>query len=117
MQFILSGLATPVLRYIVLGLMFMGFVTWQRYDAARDATLQADLKYERIAQSAEKAERERIERANRETLRGAELRAEAAEKAAAATQEKADELIAELDEANARCAIPDGLLRELRAMD
>ncbi len=111
---ILAALGSPVLRYIGVGLAILAFISWQRHDAAQEATLVAEAQCIADAEAAAQAERERLERANAATLAEAERRAREAEAEIAQLRSETDALITDLQAEGSSCPIPDDVLRRLR---
>lgn len=113
----LSLLSNPVIRYVAIGLAVIGFISWQRHDAAQDARKVAEAQCVIDAQQAADAERERLERAMQETLAEAERARRLSEQEITQLRELADGLLAEIRDAGATCPIPSDVLRRLRDIE
>lgn len=113
----LAALSSPVFRYIAIGVAVIGFISWQRHDAAQDARIAAEAECVQDAQDAAAAERDRLQRAMEETLAEAERSRIEAEREVAQLRETTDGLLEELAISGRACSAPDDLLRQLRGIE
>lgn len=114
---LLAWLTSPVVRYIAIGVAVIGFVSWQRHDAAHDAKMAAEAQCVQDALDAAAAERDRLQRAMEETLAEAERSRIEAEREVAQLRETANGLLEELESSGQSCPIPGDLLRRLRGIE
>lgn len=113
----LTALSSPVVRYIAIGVAVIGFISWQRHDAAQDARTAAEAECVQDALDAAAAERDRLQRAMEETLAEAERSRIEAEQEVAQLRETANGLVEELERSGRSCPIPGDLLRRLRGIE
>lgn len=113
----LAALSSPVFRYIAIGVAVIGFISWQRHDAAQDARIEAEAECVQDALDAAAAERDRLQRAMEETLAEAERSRIEAEREVAQLREMTDGLLEELEGSGQSCPIPSDLLRRLRGIE
>lgn len=114
---VLAALASPVARYILIGVAVLGFISWQRHDAAEDARMIAEAQCVEDAQAAASAERDRLERAMQETLAEAERSRIRSVQEIAQLREMADGLLEQIRDSGDACPIPDDVLRRLRDIE
>lgn len=113
----LAALSSPVLRYVAIGVAVIGFISWQRHDAAQGARNEAEIECVSDALEAAATERDRLERAMEETLAEAERSRIEAEREVAQLRDVADGLLEELETSGQSCPIPGDLLRQLRRIE
>ena len=113
----LAALSSPVFRYIAIGVAVIGFISWQRHDAAQDAQIAAEAECVQDALDAAAAERDRLQRAMEETLAEAERSRIEAEREVAQLSETVNELLAEIEGSGQSCPIPGDVLRRLRNIE
>lgn len=113
----LAALSSPVFRYIAIGVAVIGFISWQRHDAAQGARIVAEAECVEDAQAAASAERDRLERAMQETLAEAERSRIRSVQEIAQLREMADGLLEQIRDSGDACPIPDDVLRRLRDIE
>lgn len=114
---LVAALASPVVRYILIGVAVLGFISWQRHDAAKDARRIAEAQCVEDSQAAAAAERDRLQRAMQETLAEAERSRAEAEREIAQLREMADGLLEQISDSGQSCPIPGDVLRRLRDIE
>ena len=113
----IAALVSPVARYILVGVAVLGFISWQRHEAAENARRIAEVKCVEDAQAAAAAERDRLERAIQETLAEAERFRIRSAQEIAQLRERANGLLEQIRESGNACPIPDDVLRRLRDIE
>lgn len=114
---VLAALTSPVFRYVAIGVAIIGFISWQRHDAAQEATRIAEAQCVLDAEAAAAAERERLERAMEETLAQAERSRVEAQQEIARLRGMADGLVEQIRDSGQSCPIPGDVLRILRDIE
>lgn len=105
---------SPVGQWVGIALAVLAFISWQRHDAARDATVQAREECRIEAQERTTEEVERQRQIAETVLQEARDRQAITEAELAELQERADELLAELRESGGTCPLDPDTLRRLR---
>jgi len=112
---VLGILSSPVTRYVGVAIAALAFVSWQRHDAASEATQAAEMQCEATFRERVDTEVERQRLAAETVLDQARERLEQSEEEATRLQEQADELLETLDgmgEAGS-CPLDDDVRRRL----
>lgn len=107
-------LGSPVAKWIGIALAVLAFISWQRHDAARDATAAAQEECRIEVQERTQEEIERQRQIAETVLEEARERQAITEAELAELQERADELLAEIRESGGSCPLDSGTLRRLR---
>ena len=113
---LLTSLRSPVASYAGLALAVVLFIAWQRHDAASDARTAAKAVCAAEIALQREAERSRQRAAGKAALQSAKRRAETAESEAARLRERSHDLLVDIRESGAACAVPADLAQRLRAI-
>lgn len=107
-------MGSPVAKWVGIALAVLAFISWQRHDAARDATVKAREECRIKVQERTEAEVERQRRSAETVLEEARRRQAITETELAELKDRANALLRELRKSGGTCPLDPDTLRRLR---